>query len=47
MITLDNTKSRTELGIVYRNNRDTYLSMAYDLIEKGLVPDKTKNIKKK
>lgn len=40
MITFDNTPSRTELGLIYLNNRKTILETAYCLIEKGVIKDK-------
>lgn len=46
MILFDNTKSKNELGIKYINNRKTLVDMAYDLIKKGIIPNKIDNKKK-
>ncbi|KRX05268.1 hypothetical protein PPERSA_00569 [Pseudocohnilembus persalinus] len=46
MILFDNTLSRKELDVFYRNHRQTLIESAYDFINKGFVPNKLKNQKK-
>lgn len=45
-ICFDNSLSRNELGIQYRYHNTTLIEFAYDLIKKGLIPNKLSNKKK-
>jgi len=39
---LDNTKAKTILGIHFRNPKDSFIDMAYTMIERGIVPKTSK-----
>lgn len=41
----DNTPSKNDLGMNYRFHRNTFIEYAYDLIEKGYIPNKLPNQK--